>query len=72
MKATARWAGFGSLQGFPGCNRVFLFCVTIGVSYVATWFSSFMQLLCHKLVLPCRDSVLLLCHDNVATKVSLS
>ena len=27
MKATARWAGFGSRQGFHGHDRVFWFCL---------------------------------------------
>ena len=31
-----------------------------------------MQLLGHDIVFPCRDSVLLLCRDNVVTEVSLS
>ena len=39
---------------------------------MATWFSSYRQLLGPNIVFLCRDSVLLLCHDNVATEVSLS
>ena len=66
------WTGFRSQQGFPGRDRVFWSYVVIGVPCVATWFTGFMQLLGHDRVFPCRDSVLFLCRDNVATKVSLS
>ena len=72
MKATAHWAGFGSRQGFSGRDRVFWFYVVTRVPCVTTWFSGFMQLLFRDIVLPCRDSVLLLCRDNVVTEVSLS
>ena len=34
-------------------------------------FSIFIECPCHDIVLPCCDNVLLLCHDNVATEVSL-
>ena len=64
------WAGFRSRQGFLGHNR--LFCVTIGVLCITTWFSSFIQFPCHDIVLPFHDNVFLLYRDNVATEVSLS
>ena len=65
------WEGFGSPQGFLGHDKVFWFCVATGVPCVATWFSGFMQFPCHDIVLPFHDNVLLLCHDNVVTEVSL-
>ena len=46
-------------------------CVTIGVHCVATWFSGYRQLHGREIAFSCPDDALFLCHDDVATKVSL-
>ena len=61
----------GCDKGFLVATEFFWFCVAIGVPCVATWLSRLRQLLGRNVVFPCRDSVLLLCHDNVMTEVSL-
>ena len=62
----------GHDKGFLVVTEFFWFCVATGVPYVVTWLSGLRQLLGRDIVFPCCDIVLLLCRDNVATKVSLS
>ena len=52
------WASLRSRQSFWSC--------------VATWFLGCRQLLGRDIVFPCRDNALLLCRNDVMTKVSLS
>ena len=47
-------------------------CVMIVVHCVATWFSGCRQLHGRDIAFSCCDDALFLCHDDVATKVSLS
>ena len=58
--------------GVSWSRQSFWHCVTIGVPYVATWFSGCKQLLSRDIVFSCRDSALCLCRDNVTIEVSMS
>ena len=76
MKCQEGYCMFGQVlchdKGFLVVTEFFWFCVATGVPCVATWLLGLRQLLGQDIVFPCRDSVLLLCRDNVTTEATLS
>ena len=62
----------GRDKGFLVEIEFFWLCVVTWVPCVTTWLSGLLQLLGRDIVFPCIDSVLLLCRDNVTTKMVMT